>query len=123
MKKLPLIALVLTLLAWPSFPQQTQHSVTLGWTASTTVGANYVVWRGTISGGPYTILTPTPFATISYVDTTGTAGTKYFYVVQATCTGASCPSGISGTSAFSNEVSATFLGAPAPATGLTEQVQ
>ena len=112
LRMLPLLVLVLALLAWPSPSQQTQHSVSLAWTASTTPGANYVVWRGTVSGGPYTILTPTPFSAVTYTDTSGTGGTKYFYVVQATCTGGTCPSGISGQSAFSNEVSATFLGAP-----------
>lgn len=59
------------------------HTVGLSWTASAPNGdlLNYEVYRGTISGGPYTLL-----ATInstSYEDLTIMSGTTYYYVVTA----------------------------------------
>jgi fibronectin type 3 domain-containing protein len=82
--------LVLNLLFWAApwhalFAQGT-HSITVSWTAPTVVGgsgtiAGYNVYRSTTSGGPYTKLTATVDAGLSYVDTTGAAGTTYFYVV------------------------------------------
>ena len=36
------------------------HSATLNWTASTSTVIGYDVYRGTVSGGPYTLLTPSP---------------------------------------------------------------
>jgi fibronectin type 3 domain-containing protein len=98
---------------------QTSHSVNLSWTASTTVGVQYNVYRGTVTGGPYAKIIGPINGTI-FNDTTGAAGTHYFYVVTAVCgTTATCPVGISGESAFSNETSATFLGNPAAPSGLT----
>ena len=86
--------------------QGTTHGVTLTWTT----GANDVafnVYRGTVSGGPYTSIA-TGVSVTTYFDTTGTGGTKYFYVVTGTAPGQI-------ESAYSNEASATFLvqvGAP-----------
>ena len=115
----PLALLTLALLfGFPRVHAQTVHNVVLTWTASATSGVNYVAWRGTTTGGPYTVLTATPFPATTYTDATGVGGTTYFYVVQTTCAGGSCPTGISGTSAFSNEVSEVFLGSPAPPVGL-----
>jgi Glycoside hydrolase family 44 len=70
--------------------------VSLSWTASH--GANsYSIKRSTASGGPYTqIGTAT---TNSYIDTSLTQGTTYYYVVTA--------SNSSGQSGDSNQVSAT----------------
>jgi hypothetical protein len=77
--------------------------VALAWNAVTSVGvAGYNVFRGTTSGGPYTKLTSTPVTNPSYLDTTVTNGTTYYYVVQAVNTaGQSSPN--------SSEVSARPL--------------
>jgi len=79
---------------------QSGHNITLTWTAS--AGAtSYNVKRSTTSGTETTLsATPAP----PYVDSTGVAGTKYFYVVTAVNQFGESPS--------SNEVSATFLGNP-----------
>ena len=99
------------LLLWPSrgLRAQSGHSITLTWAAATTgtTPTGYNVKRGTAAGTEATIgSTTTP--TTTYVDTTGTAGVTYFYVVTATNAQASPPE-----SAPSNEVSATFLPLPA----------
>ena len=61
-----------------------QHSVNLGWNTSTSSGVvGYNIYRGTVSGGPYTrinsALDTTPYDT----DTTVTGGHTYYYVVTA----------------------------------------
>jgi thermitase len=54
----------------------------LGWTANTESDLNhYNVYRGTVSGGPYTVIA-SPI-TNSYPDTVLTAVTTYYYVVSA----------------------------------------
>jgi len=107
---------------WP-VSAQTAHSILLSWNASTTTGVLYIVSRGTVSGGPYTVLNSTPQSALTYSDTTGVGGTTYYYVVQATCTGGSCPTGVSGTSAYSTQASATFLAGPAAPVGLQAVAQ
>ena len=96
-------------LFWPSrgIFAQSGHNITLTWSASS--GAtSYNVKRSTATGTEATIATS---ATTSFVDTTGVAGTKYFYVVTAV--------NQFGESGPSNEASATFLGnPPAAPTGL-----
>lgn len=115
---LPLLLAALLLLTWPDFHSaqaQSMHSITVTWSASSTTGAQYNVYRGTATGGPYTKLTATPVSALTYTDSAGTAGTKYFYVITALCaSGGACPVGIEGESAFSVETSATFLGSPNP---------
>ncbi len=72
-------------------------SVSLSWTA----GANdytYSVFRSTISGGPYTLVT-SGISTTTYTDTGLLSGTTYYYVIQGDNT--------SGQSANSNEQGAT----------------
>jgi hypothetical protein len=59
------------------------HTATLTWTASTTTGVNYNVYRATATGGPYTKLTASPIAATTYLDTTVLAGQTYFYVTTA----------------------------------------
>jgi len=61
-----------------------QHSVALGWNTSTSSGVvGYNIYRGTVSGGPYTrinsALDSTPYDTDSSVQ----AGSTYYYVVTA----------------------------------------
>ena len=98
---------------WPRLGQtQGTHSNTISWTAPTTGGAvaTYNVKRSTSAGTEVTIAT-VPSTQTSYVDTAGTAGTTYFYVVSA--------SNQFGESPNSNEVSALFLGdKPAAPSGL-----
>jgi hypothetical protein len=99
------------LVAWPS-KSQGVHSITLSWIApvacSATVTTNcggaavsYNVKRSITTGAEVTI-TSVPAPTVTFVDTTGTAGVKYFYVVSAVNTFGESPN--------STEVSATFLG-------------
>jgi hypothetical protein len=79
------------------------HSVTLNWVASTSANvAGYSVYRGSTTGGPYTVLTPTPVPGTSYVDATVESGKTYFYVVTAVDTS-------NVASGYSNEASAVIL--------------
>ena len=100
----------------PAYPQTT-HNITIGWTYTqgTDLAIGFNIYRATVSGGPYGKQTtsPLPIATLSYVDTNGTGGTKYFYVVTAIDS-----SGVE--SVNSSEVSATFLASsPNAPTGIT----
>ena len=57
------------------------HVVALSWTASTSSGVTgYKVYRGTTSGGPYTLLSAVGNVT-TYTDATVLSGQTYFYVV------------------------------------------
>src|SRR5262249_50184174 len=76
-----------------------QHKVTLNWNPSGGVVVGYHVYRGTSSGGPYSLLTSNLDTGVSYVDSTVVSGTQYFYVATAVdSSGAE--------SAYSNEASA-----------------
>jgi hypothetical protein len=55
------------------------HVVALNWTASASTVSSYKVYRGTVSGGPYSLLTTNLKAT-SFTDSTVQSGTTYFYV-------------------------------------------
>ena len=61
------------------------HSVDIAWdpsTSSTLQGYN--VYRGTVSGGPYSKISPTlATSTLLFTDTTPVSGKQYFYVVTA----------------------------------------
>ncbi len=58
------------------------HSVALTWSSSS--GAvGYNVYRGGVSGGPYSRINGTLDASTGYTDTTVAAGTTYYYVVTA----------------------------------------
>ncbi len=60
------------------------HTVSLTWTASTSPNiSGYNVYRGTVSGGPYSKLNSSFVAGTSYTDTTPLAGNTYYYVVTA----------------------------------------
>jgi hypothetical protein len=72
------------------------HSVALSWSASPSAVAFYKVYRGTVRGGPYSVLTSNVKAT-TYTDSTVQSGGIYYYVTSAVDT--------AGTeSIFSNEL-------------------
>lgn len=77
------------------------HAVTLNWTHSVTPSVtNYKVYRGSVSGGPYTLI-----ATLDYVntweDTNVSSGATYYYVVTAL-------DGVGNESVYSNEAQSTI---------------
>jgi len=77
------------------------HSAVLGWGASQTGGVQYNVYRGTASGAEGTTpINPSPVSALTYTDTNVTAGTEYYYTVEAVDSG--------GNSTASNEASATI---------------
>jgi hypothetical protein len=78
------------------------HSVSLSWVASTSsTVVGYNIYRGSVSGGPYTMLNSTPQAGLSYTDMTVLAGQTYYYVVTAV-------DGSGNESVVSNEVAVTI---------------
>lgn len=78
------------------------HSATLGWTPSISSGVvGYNVYRGTISGGPYTRITTAPQSGSSYQDLAVSSGTTYYYVITAV-------NGSGQESAYSSQVSAVI---------------
>lgn len=83
-----LVLPVAALLCLPAAPARAQtatpHGIALAWQESTSGVTSYNVWRSTTSGGPYTEVI-TGVTTTSYLDPAAglTAGTTYYYVVQA----------------------------------------
>jgi hypothetical protein len=75
------------------------HSVALSWSPSTSTVVGYNAYSSTQSGGPYTKMTSTPVAAMSYTDTAVQAGQTYFFVVTSVDSS-------NVESAFSAEVSA-----------------
>ena len=64
--------------------QQVSHTVGVAWTASTSSVIGYNVYRGTVTGGPYTTkLTASPVASTQFTDTGLQSGQTYYYVVTA----------------------------------------
>lgn len=61
----------------------TAHSVTLNWNASTSAVAGYRVYRGTVSGGPYTVQNTSLIVGTNYINLTVQPGAVYYYVVRA----------------------------------------
>ena len=59
------------------------HTVSLSWTASTSVVSGYNVYRSTTSGTGYTKLTGSLVSAVSYTDSTVVNGTTYYYVTTA----------------------------------------
>jgi hypothetical protein len=59
------------------------HWTVLTWNPSTSVVVGYNIYRGTISGGPYTQLNSSVVPGITYTDSTVQSGLTYFYVVTA----------------------------------------
>ena len=59
------------------------HSVALSWSPSSSSGiSSYKVYRGTVSGGPYSLLTSGVSST-SYTDSNVQSGSTYYYVTTA----------------------------------------
>jgi len=59
-----------------------QHSATLTWSPESTV-VGYNVYRGSVSGGPYTMINTSLNAPTNYTDFNVQAGQSYFYVVTS----------------------------------------
>jgi fibronectin type 3 domain-containing protein len=94
-----------------------KHSVTLTWTASTSTGVTYNIYRGTATG--VCSGTPTPLvtgiSTTSFTDSTVALNTTYFYNVSAVGTG--------GESACDGEVTVQVPDiTTAPPSGLSKTV-
>ncbi len=83
--------------------QASSHTVSLSWDASSTPSVvGYNVYRGTVSGGPYsTKLTSTPQADASFVDSTVKSSSTYYYVATAVDAEA-------GESTYSNQAKAVI---------------
>jgi hypothetical protein len=75
------------------------HTATLSWTASTSTVIGYNVYRGTASGGPYTLVNSSLVSSTQYVDSTALAGQTYYYVATAVASG-------NVESTYSNQVTA-----------------
>jgi hypothetical protein len=75
------------------------HSATLTWIASTSPVSGYNVYRGTATGGPYTLVNASLVTVFTLTDTSVQSGATYFYVTTAV-------DGSGTESVFSNEVKA-----------------
>lgn len=99
---------------------QAGHSATLSWTYTqgSDVAVGFNVLRSTTSGGPYTVENSTliPLATLTYTDSAVTAGTTYFYVLNAQDANGNL-------SANSPQVSAAIPGNPSVPTGIVVTVK
>jgi hypothetical protein len=82
-------------------PSGTAHTATANWTGSVSSVAGYNVYRGTVSGGPYTKLNVSVIGGVTYTDSSVVSGQTYFYVVTAV-------DGIGNESVFSNQVTAVI---------------
>ena len=59
-------------------------AVNLSWTASTSDGVTgYNVYRSTVSGGPYNLITSSPVATTGFLDSTVSSAQTFYYVVTS----------------------------------------
>ena len=59
------------------------HQVALSWTDSSSTATGFNVYRGSVSGGPYSKITSAPVSAEAYTDSSVTAGDTYYYVVTA----------------------------------------
>jgi Abnormal spindle-like microcephaly-assoc'd, ASPM-SPD-2-Hydin len=77
------------------------HSVTLNWRPSASSYAGFNLYRGSLSGGPYTKVNSAFISATSFIDTSVTSGQTYYYVAtEVDSTGAE--------SVYSSEVIATI---------------
>ena len=58
-------------------------TVSLAWDASPSVIDGYNVYRGTLTGGPYTKLNTSLVVDTTFIDNNAMSGNNYFYVVKA----------------------------------------
>jgi fibronectin type 3 domain-containing protein len=66
----------------PTGTAPSSHTVDLTWDYSS--GADsYNIYRGTVSGGPYTRINTSPDTTTTYTDSTVVSGQTYYYVTTA----------------------------------------
>jgi fibronectin type 3 domain-containing protein len=77
------------------------HAVDLSWNASTSSVSGYRVYRGTVTGGPYTLMTSSLVPSTTFTDNAVTSGDSYYYVVTAV-------DASNNESAFSNQAAATI---------------
>jgi Abnormal spindle-like microcephaly-assoc'd, ASPM-SPD-2-Hydin len=78
----------------------TQHTVDLTWnTSSGAVGYN--IYRGSVSGGPYTMINSSLDGTTAYTDSTVVSGQTYYYAATAV-------DGNSNESGYSNQATAVI---------------
>jgi hypothetical protein len=77
-----------------------QHSVNLNWNGSANA-VGYNVYRGSVSGGPYSIINTSLDGSTAFADNSVVAGRTYYYVVTAV-------DGSSNESGYSNETSAVI---------------
>lgn len=61
---------------------QTQHTVDLSWNASADA-VGYNIYRGNVSGGPYSMINSSPDSATTYIDSTVVSGNTYYYVSTA----------------------------------------
>jgi Protein of unknown function (DUF2012) len=80
---------------------QQAHSATLTWTASTSAVSGYNVYRGSLSGGPYTVINTSLVTLLTFTDSAVQSGATYFYVTTAL-------DGSGNESVFSGEVKAVI---------------
>ena len=77
-----------------------QHSVSLSWNASISQGVvGYNIYRGAVSGGPYSVINSSLDANTNYTDNQVVAGDTYYYVTTAV-------NGSGQESGYSNEAQA-----------------
>ena len=68
------------------------HSVALNWSPGSSPFAGFNVYRGTISGGPYTRVNSSLISAMSFTDTGVVSGQTYYYVAtEVDSTGAESP--------------------------------
>jgi hypothetical protein len=78
------------------------HNVTLSWKPASSGATGYNVYRSTVSGGPYTKVSPVLNSSSTYVDNSVSGGKTYYYVTTAVFS--------SGESKYSNQAAAAVPG-------------
>jgi hypothetical protein len=82
-----IVATALFFLALATTPAMAQHTVALSWTASTTSGATYNVYRQQACSGNFAKINTTAVATTTFTDAAVAPGETYCYQVTAVSSG------------------------------------